>query len=73
MKELIHGHEYQEAGIIESYLSSFVILGHYLHVNLHLLGLKIGRKAITNLENVFKSRDISLLTKARLVKAVVLQ
>ena len=33
--------------------------------------LLLGRKAITNLENVFKSRDISLLTKARLVKAMV--
>lgn len=42
MKELIHGHKYQEAGVIGSHLS-FVILGHYLHVNLHLLGLKIGK------------------------------
>lgn len=37
-----------EAGVIGSHLSSFVILGHYLHVNLHLLGLKIGRVSRTH-------------------------
>ena len=31
----------------------------------------LGRKAMTNLDNVLKSRDITLLTKVRLVKAVV--
>ena len=30
-----------------------------------------GRKAMTNLDSVLKSRDITLLTKVRLVKAVV--
>ena len=34
----------------------------------HLL---LGRKAMTNLESVLKSRDVTLLTKVRLVKAVV--
>ena len=33
--------------------------------------LLLGRKAVTNLENILKSRDITLSTKARLVKAVV--
>jgi len=33
--------------------------------------LLLGRKAMTNLESVLKSRDITLLTKVRLVKAVV--
>ena len=33
--------------------------------------LFFGRKAITNLENIFKSRDITLPTKVRLVKAMV--
>ena len=28
----------------------------------------LGRKAMTNLDNVWKSRDISLLTKVHLVK-----
>ena len=34
----------------------------------HLL---LGRKAITNLDSILKSRDITLPTKVRLVKAVV--
>ena len=34
----------------------------------HLL---LGRKVMTNLESIFKSRDITLPTKVRLVKAMV--
>ena len=33
--------------------------------------LLLGRKVITNLDSVFKSRDVTLLTKVRLVKAMV--
>ena len=33
--------------------------------------LLLGRKAMTNLDSIFKSRDITLLTKVRLVKAMV--
>ena len=33
--------------------------------------LLLGRKAMTNLGSILKSRDITLLTKVRLVKAVV--
>ena len=33
--------------------------------------LLLGRKVITNLDSIFKSRDITLLTKVRLVKAMV--
>ena len=33
--------------------------------------LLLGRKAVTNLDHVLKSRDVTLLTKVRLVKAVV--
>ena len=33
--------------------------------------LLLGRKVITNLDNIWKSRDITLLTKVRLVKAMV--
>ena len=33
--------------------------------------LLLGRKAMTNLDNVFKSRDITLLTKVGRVKAMV--
>ena len=34
----------------------------------HLL---LGRKAMTNLDSMFKSRDITLLTKVQLVKAMI--
>ena len=34
----------------------------------HLL---LGRKIMTNLDSILKSRDITLLTKVRLVKAMV--
>ena len=33
--------------------------------------LLLGRKVMTNLDNIFKSRDISLSTKVLLVKAIV--
>ena len=33
--------------------------------------LLLGRKVMTNLESILKSRDITLPTKVRLVKAVV--
>ena len=33
--------------------------------------LLLGRKAMTNLESILKSRDITLPTKVRLVKAMV--
>ena len=33
--------------------------------------LLLGRKAMTNLDSIFKSRDITLLTNIRLVKAMV--
>ena len=36
-------------------------------VKRHLL---LGRKAMTNLDSILKSRDISLPTKVRLVKAI---
>ena len=34
-------------------------------------GLFLGRKAMTNLDSILKSRDITLLTKVHLVKAMV--
>ena len=33
--------------------------------------LLLGRKLMTNIDNIFKSRDITLPTKVRLVKAMV--
>ena len=35
--------------------------------------LLLGRKVVTNLDNILKSRDITLSTKVRLVKAMVFQ
>ena len=34
-------------------------------------GLLLGRKVMTNLDSILKSRDITLPTKVRLVKAMV--
>ena len=43
--------------------------GDYSHeIKRHLF---LGRKAITNLDSLLKNRDITLLTKVRLVKAMV--
>ena len=36
-----------------------------------LRGLLLGRKALPNLDSIFKSRGITLPTKVRLVKAMV--
>ena len=33
--------------------------------------LLLGRKVMTNIDSIFKSRDLTLLTKVRLVKAMV--
>ena len=43
--------------------------GDYSHeIKRHLL---LGRKSMTNLDSILKSRDITLPTKVRLVKAMV--
>ena len=41
-----------------------------LKIKRHLL---LGRKVMTNLDSILKSRDVTLLTKIGLVKAVVFQ
>ena len=56
--------------------SDFIFLGFRINVDSdcsheskrHLL---LGRKAMTNLDSILKSRDITLLTKVRVVKAMV--
>ena len=40
-------------------------------VAMKLRRLLLGRKVMTNLDSIFKSRDITLLTKVCLVKAMV--
>ena len=43
--------------------------GDYTHeIKRHLL---LGRKVMTNLDSILKNRDITLLTKVRLVKAMI--
>ena len=57
-------------------VTDFIFLGSKItadgdcsyEIKRHLL---LGRKAMTNLDNVLKSRDITLLTKVHLFKAMV--
>ena len=57
-------------------VTDFIFLGSKItadgdcshEIKRHLL---LGRKAMTNLNSILKSRDITLPTKARLVKAMV--
>ena len=57
-------------------MTEFIFLGSRITVDgdcsheikRHLI---LGRKAMTNIDSLLKSRDITLLTKVRLVKAVV--
>jgi len=57
-------------------VTNFIFLGskitaddvHSHEIKRHLL---LGRKGMTNLDSIFKSRDIALPTKVRLVKAMV--
>ena len=50
-------------------VSDFIFLGDCSHeIKRYLL---LGRKVVTNLHSIFKSRDITLPTKVRLVKAMV--
>ena len=52
------------------FLGSKITAGgdHSHEIKRHLL---LGRKALTNLDSIVKSRDITLPTKVRLVKAMV--
>ena len=57
-------------------VSDFIFLGSKItadcdcshEIKRHLL---LGRKVMTNLDSIFKSRAITLLTKVRLVKVIV--
>ena len=57
-------------------VTDFIFLGSRItadggcshEIKIHLL---LGRKAMTNLDNILKSRDITLPTKVHLVKAMV--
>ena len=59
-----------EAVIDFNFLGSQITAdGDYIHEIKRCLIL--GRKAITNLDNILKSRDVTLPTEVRLVKAMV--
>ena len=57
-------------------MTAFIFLGSKItaggdcshEIKRHLL---FGRKAMTNLESILKSRDVTLLTKIHIVKAIV--
>ena len=67
---------WQIAGETTETVTYFIFLGSKITVNgdcsheikRHLL---LGRKAMTNLDSILKSRDITLLTKVCIVKAMV--
>ena len=42
-----------------------------MYVYVYLCVICVGSKVMTNLDSIFKSRDITLPTKVRLVKAMV--
>ena len=55
-------------------VTDFIFLGSKITADgdcSHKIKRPLGRKAITNLDSVLKSRDITLLTKVYLVKAMV--
>ena len=54
--------------------TDFIFLGFKITADgdcSHEIKRLLGRKAMTNLDSIFKSRDITLLTKVHLVKAMV--
>ena len=64
-----------ERGKVET-VTDFIFLGSKITVDRdcsHEIKrcLLLGRKAMTNLDSVLKSRDISLLTKVHIIKAMV--
>jgi len=52
-------------------VSDFLFLGSKITTDGDCRHLLLGRKVMTNLDSIFKSRDITLPTKVRLVKAMV--
>ena len=68
---------WQIDGEIVETVTDFIFLGSKITVDgdcSHEMksGLLLGRKAMTSIDSILKSRDITLLTKVHLVKAMVL-
>ena len=67
---------YQKDGETVETVSDFILGGSKITADgdcIHEIKrcLLLGRKVITNLDSIFKSRDVTLPTKVRLVKAMV--
>ena len=78
MKIMASGHitSWQIDGKTTETVTDFIFLGSKITVDgdcRHEIKrcLLLGRKAMTKLDSVLKSRDITLLTKVRIVKAMV--
>ena len=55
--------------IVTDFIFLFPADGDYSHeIKRHLL---LGRKVMSNLDNILKSRDVTLPTEVRLVKAII--
>ena len=52
-------------------MADFIFLGSEITAAMKLRCLHLGRKAMTNIDSILKSRGITLLTKVHLVKAMV--
>ena len=60
-----------EAEKVEA-VTDFIFLGSKIYCSHEIKRcLLLGRKTMTNLDSILKSRDITLLTKIRLVKAMI--
>ena len=69
-------HESEKCGETVETVSDFIFLGSKITADgdcNHEIKrcILLGRKFMTNLDSILKSRDITLLTKIRLVKAIV--
>ena len=65
-----------DGGIKVEIVTDFIFLGSKITADGHCSHkikrcLLLGRKAMTNLDSVLKSRDITLLTKVHIVKVMV--
>ena len=60
---------WQMDGVTMETVTDFIFLGSKITTDSD--GLLLGRKVMTNLDSILKSRDITLPTKVRLVKAMV--
>ena len=65
----LHGNRWETVPDVIFFASKITVDGDCSHEIKRLLLL--GRKAMTNLDSILKSRDITLPTKACLVKAIV--